>query len=69
MVGPEGTSHQAESSTPMTEQLTPMITEYQVRVERLWVSWYAVDAGIKTMANTRIAPTVFSETTTVKAIV
>jgi hypothetical protein len=35
MAGPEGTSKIDESTTPPTEQLTPMITEYQVRVERL----------------------------------
>jgi len=38
IAGPEGMSHTVESSTPLTEQKIPMMTEYQVRVERLWVS-------------------------------
>src|SRR5690348_7549830 len=38
IAGPEGISQTAESNTPATEQVIPMITEYHVNVERLWVS-------------------------------
>jgi hypothetical protein len=39
MAGPEGISQIEERSTPPTEQEIPMRNEYQVRVERLCVSW------------------------------
>jgi hypothetical protein len=39
IAGPEGISHAAESSTPPTDEVIPMMTEYQVNVERLLVSW------------------------------
>ena len=39
IAGPEGMSQRAENSTPATEQTIPMISEYHVNVERLWVSW------------------------------
>jgi len=67
IAGPEGISQSAERSTPATEETIPMISEYHVNVDRLWVNWYAVEAGMRTMAKTRIAPTVLSETTTVHA--
>src|SRR5690348_8953880 len=38
IAGPEGISQTAESNTPATEQVTPMITEYHVNAQRLWVS-------------------------------
>src|SRR5690349_2614871 len=39
IAGPEGMSQREESNTPATEQAIPMISEYHVNVERLWVSW------------------------------
>ena len=39
MAGPDGMSHTAESNTPPTAHVIPMIMEYHVSVERLCVNW------------------------------
>lgn len=66
MVGPVDKLYETDIQRPIIAEIAPILADVKIIFDNFLVSKYAVAAGVINIATTRIAPTVFNDTTVTK---